>query len=261
MKTSLKLFCSFALIGWFSLSTFAEVSHDIFIPGEVSEYKITWMRIPLAWSRSETDTIEEDGRKLIRLRIISKTYSTYTYIYKVNDVVEVIIDPESGLPIRQDIVVREGGRNKSQLTIFDHKNRVATYIDRIASTTNTVAIDSDTQEVYSYIYSIRKRDINKLAANKHKIFVDGELHDFGIKIGKDAQIKLPTYGKVDSTAIEPVAAFNGLFLREGKITFWISKKNRRMITCIKAKVPIGKITVKLQSVAGPGEDFWVNTEE
>ena len=261
MKTPLKLFCSFALIVWMSLSTFASGSLGTFIPGEVSEYKVTWMRIPLAWSRSVTDTIVENGRELIRLRMISKTYAPYTHIYKVDDVVEIIIDPETGLPLRQDVEIREGNRHKSQLTVFDHENLTAVYQDRITGTSTHVAINHDTLEIYSYIYSLRNRNIAELAANGHKLFVDGEVHDFGIRIGKDDKIKLPSYGKVESTAIEPVAAFNGLFLREGKITFWISKQNRRMITCIKAKVPFGKITVKLQSVAGPGVDFWVNTEE
>lgn len=261
MKTALTFYCTIAFAFLLPIMSNASDLRECFIPGEVSEYKVTWFRIPLAWSKSTTDTVEENGRELIRLRMVSKTYKAYSHIYKVDDVIEILIDPVTGLPVRQDIETREGDRHKSQLTTFDHKNRTATYLDRIAGTTNSVAIEADTLEIYSYIYSLRNRDLKELENNKHKLFVEGEIHDFSIKIGKERNIKLPTYGKVESIAVEPIAAFNGLFLRQGKITFWISKEKRRMITSIKAKVPIGKITVTLQSVTGPGEDFWVRSKK
>ena len=62
---------------------------------------------------------------------------------------------------------------------------------------------------------------------------------------------------LEKNVLPLMGEFDGLFLRKGKIMFWVSKKDRRMITCIKAKVPVGKITAKLQRVTGPGNDFWV----
>jgi len=241
-------------------SSFADEAMSGFVPGEVSEYKITWLTIPLAWSRSTTDTIKENDRELIRLRMVSKTYRPYTYIYEVNDVTEVIIDPETGLPIRQDIELHEGDRHKSHFTTFDHANRTATFIDRVAGTTNTIPIEANTLEIYTYIYSLRNQGLEAISKTQHTLYVDGAVHDFSIKIGKEKKIKLPDYGKIRSIAVEPIAKFNGLFLREGKIIFWVSKEQRRMITCIQARVPVGRVTVKLQQVSGPGNDFWVRSK-
>jgi len=229
-----------------------------FIPGEAAEYKVFWMGLPLAWSKTSVDTITENGRELIRIRMVSKNYKAYSYIYKVDDASEVIVDPKTALPLRFDFRLHEGGRRKSHLTTFHHDKKVAIFKDRITKDIKEVPIESGTQDLLSFLYSSRNRSLDSLSNQTHTLFVDGKLYELDLDIRRDDKIKLPNYGKVPSVEIEPIAEFDGWFLRQGKIMFWVSKQNRRMVTCIKAKVTVGKITVKLQEVSGPGNDFWVN---
>ena len=239
-----------------AFATHADGHSDCFIPGEVSEYKVSWMGIPLAWSKNTTDTIEENGRKLIRIRTVSKSYKAYSKIYKVDDIKEVIIDPKTALPVRIDLQMNEGNVHSSQLTLFDHLNHTALFYDRIANTTNQVDISSQTRDIVTFLYAMRSEAPKNLAAKTHSLFVGGKLYNMDIEIRKKGRIKLPGYGKVDCLQLEPIAEFDGLFLRKGKIFFWVSKQNCNMITRIQAKVPIGKIKVKLQTVSGTGDDFW-----
>ena len=232
-----------------------------FIPGEVSEYKVSWMGIPLAWSRSTTDVVEYDDIDLIRITMVSKTYKAYNHIYKVDDKTEVILDPETALPVQLDLIINEGSREKSHLTTFDHAKGEAVFIDRIANTTNTVAIAPDTQEILTFLYSSRRKDLNRMQEQIHTLFVDGKMYETGMTIHKTRRLKVPDIGKVESIQIEPQAEFDGLFLRQGKIFFWVSKQDRRMVTLVQASVPVGKVNVKLQRVSGPGDDFWVKERE
>jgi hypothetical protein len=66
---------------------------------------------------------------------------------------------------------------------------------------------------------------------------------------------------VPSLRIDPEAAFNGLFVREGKATLWVSRDLRRILTRAKARVPFGRITVKLTDVSGAGDDFWITEKK
>lgn len=243
------------------LSIHAGGFEECFIPGEVSEYKVSWMGIPLAWSKTTTDTITEDGRELVRIRMESQTYAAYAHLYPVDDVTEVVIDPATALPLRLDLTLNEGSRHKSHLTTFNHKQGVAIFQDRLTKDFREVPIASDTKDVVTFLYSIRNQTWETLAAKKHKLFVDGEMHELGIETNETKNVDLPAYGKVPCTAIEPIAQFNGLFLRQGKIMFWVSTQNRRMVTCVQAKIPVGKITVKLQDVSGPGDDFWIKNKQ
>jgi hypothetical protein len=231
-----------------------------FIPGEVSRYKVSWMGIPLAWSESTTDTVEENGRKLIRFRIVSRNYKAYSYIYKVDNVTEVIIDPETTLPLRLDVILNEGTIHKSHLTTFDHAKKTAVFQDRISKDIKEVQIESGSQDLYSFLYSARRRDIDSLAAQEHTLFVDGKLYSLGLKIRKEGNIKLSDYGKVRCVQIEPIAEFDGIFLRKGKIFFWVSTQKHRIITCVEAKVAIGRVKMKLHKVSGTGDRFWDKEE-
>ena len=242
-------------------SALAQDYSSSFVPGEISEYKVTWMGIPLAWSTTTTDTVNEAGRELVRIRMVTKTYKAYSHIYKVDDITEVIVDPKTALPVRLDIILNEGSRRKSNLTLFDHANRTATFYDRVADTTNSVAIEKNTREVMTFLYSMRHEKIKALTSAIHTVYVDGKMHKMGVGLHKEKKLKLPGYGKVDCNVLEPVAEFDALFLREGKIFFWVSKKNRRMVTCVQAKVVVGKVSIKLHSVKGPGDDFWVKERE
>ena len=257
----MKRLCSILLAGATVLTAAAEDYSKCFIPGEVARYKVSWMKLPLAWSETSIDTVTENERDLIRIRMISKSYKAYAHIYKVNNLTEVIIDPKTALPIRLDVLLDEGGRKKSHLTVFHHDKEIAVFQDRISKDIRVVPINRDTQEVLSFLYSSRKKDLKLLASQTHTLFVDGKLYALDLKTGKDKKIKLPDYGKVLSTEVEPIAEFDGLFLRKGKIFFWVSKQDRRMVTCIKAKVAVGKVTVKLQKVSGPGDDGWVKKKK
>lgn len=243
-------------MGLAALTGRADDFSSCFIPGEVVEYKIYWMGLPLAWSTISTEAITEDGRELIRLRMVAQTYGAYEHIFKVDDVSEVIIDPKTALPIRLDFNLNEGTIHKSHLTTFYHDRKIAIFQDRISKDIREVPIESDTRELFSFMYAHRYQDPETLGDRKYKVLVNGKMYDLAMKTGEKEDIKLSDYGKVPSIEIEPLAEFDGIFIRKGKISFWISTKDRHMVTCIKAKVAVGKIRAILQQVSGPGDDFW-----
>lgn len=245
----------FLILGCSAIAS-AKSYTNCFVAGEVSEYKVSWLKLPLAWSKTTTEACEENGRKLIRLRMVSKNYKAYNHIYKVNDVTEVIVDPQTALPVRLDFVLNEGGRHKSHLTRFDHTKGEAVYIDRLANTTNTVKIAKDTRDVVTFLYASRNWDLEALTKDTHQIYVDGKVNKMGMKLGKKKKLKIPGLGKVECVQLEPIADFDGLFLRQGRIFFWVSKTKHRMITLTEAKVPVGKIKVRLHKVSGTGNKFW-----
>lgn len=234
---------------------------NCFIPGEVSHYKVTWGIVPVVWSTTETEKVMDGERELICIRQISQSYPAYNALYKVDDKTEVLIDPQTALPIKLDLEINEGRQHKNYLTTFDHKNRIAIYTNRISGEVRKIQIQKDTREILSFMYSMRNQSIENLAFQKYQLLVEGKLYDLELNLNDLDMIPLNRYGEVASISFDPIAEFDGMFLREGKITFWISQKPRRMITCIQAKVGIGKIQVKLDEVSGPGDDFWITAKK
>ena len=256
----MKLFVSIVLMGLTALTARADDFSVPFVPGEVIEYKIYWIGLPIAWARIATDTVVEEERELIRITMVARTYKAYKHIFEVDDKTEVTIDPDTALPVRHDWIINEGTIHKSHLTTFYHDKKVAVFQDRISKDIREIPIESDTQEIFSFIYGNRNADIEKLAARKHRLLVTGKLYDLELKISDHDKIRLPHFGKVASMEIEPVADFDGIFLRKGKVFFWISKEPTRVVTYIKTRVSLGRIAAKIHDVSCPVKGFWSENE-
>ena len=234
-----------------------------FVPGEVSEYKVSWARVPIGWSRSSTETVVEEGRELIKIRMETRTYSSYDTFFKVNNVMFVVLDPKTALPLRLDRIQHQGDSHVSYLTTFDHAAGEAVSIDRLNNLTNTVSILPETREMLTLIYASRKIAIDKLAEETYSLLSNGETYDIRLKIKDTGKVRLSEYGRIASVELDPTADRAGAEFSDAKSTFWVSnsKENRRMITCVETKVPIGKVRVKLVRVSGPGDDSWIKEEE
>ena len=90
---------------------------------------------------------------------------------------------------------------------------------------------------------------------------DEKLYDLTVNALKEEKIKLPDRGRVSSVVLEPEAAFQGLFVRKGKMKLWVSQDDRRIITKASIKVPVAHVNLVLQEVSGPGDDRWVKPAE
>jgi hypothetical protein len=234
---------------------------DRFVPGEIVTYKMYWLGLPIAWATTTTDMVTHEGRKLFRIRMVAQTYAAYKHIYEVNDSTEVLIDPETGLPVRHEWIINEGSIHKNQVTDFYHDQKIAIFRDRISRHFKEIDIESDTREIFSFIYTNRNADLAQLAQRTHRLLVTGKVYDLEIKIKGTENISVPGLGDVLSIEVEPVAEFDGIFLRKGKVFFWISAEKRRVITYVKADIAVGHITGKLESVTGDGETFWNRIKE
>jgi len=239
-----------------ALSGRAACTNERFVVGEISEYKISWMKIPLAWSKTLTDEVEENGRKLIRIRTISKTYPAYRALYAVDDLRTVWIDPATALPVRQEVLLNEGKVHRNHVTTFDHAAGEAMFVDRVSGTTNRVAIPPDTREILSFLYASRNEDLKIFCAREHRLYSNGKVYPVKLFLRRRKKLKLPRYGKIKSVEIEPATEAEGLFNRTGRIFFWVSEPRRRMITCVRSKISLGWVDVRLQRVLGPGTDLW-----
>jgi hypothetical protein len=91
---------------------------------------------------------------------------------------------------------------------------------------------------------------------------DDKIYDLFVKALGEETVKLATFGAVKSMKLEPTAAFDGLFVRKGRMTVWVSQDKRNLVTRMVAGVPVASIKVVLSEVRGPGDDFWtVKTRE
>jgi hypothetical protein len=211
----------------------------------------------VAVATAKFEWTELDGRKLLAIRTTARTSGIANKIYRVDDFLESIVDPETMLPVRFTKRAKEGRYWTHEITTFDHKNRVAHYESKKSGEKKDYPIDADTRDIISTMYFMRTRPFVVGTKPAYRCMADEKIYDFWVDVLKEEPVELERYGATTSVKVEPIAAFNGLFVRKGRAWFWVSRDQRQFLTKMVASVPIaGQFRVELDEVKGPGQDVW-----
>jgi hypothetical protein len=258
------------LVGWaaepvgadvFAEPTPAEPPADIalwFPPGETMEYNIYWGRVPVARSRATSAWVEWNGRTLLAIRFETKSNAVLSTLYPVDDFVETLVDPDTFLPVRFTKNLREGRHRYHEVTTFDHAAGTAHLRNLVKDSEKTYPIDSDTRDLVSFMYAMRNAQFQVGTEQDFRVMADEKLYDLTIKALGQEQLRLDSYGKVKTVKLEPEAAFQGLFVRKGKMMLWVTEDDRQLLAKASIKVPVANVNVVLDKVGGPGDDVWAD---
>ena len=205
--------------------------------------------------------VETNGANYVSLRVETQTYPIFDVFYRVNDLHECLLDPKTLRPVRFEKNMKEGLSHYHDVTTFDYANGTARFEDLEAGTVTNVPISADTRDYLSFMYFMRGQELKPKTTTTYSVLADNKVYEVQVHAEKVEDIRLSNYPDVPSLRIEPEAAFNGLFVRSGKATLWVSRDVRRVLTCLKAWVPFGRITVRLYDVSGAGNDFWIGEKQ
>lgn len=225
--------------------------------GEQLVYTVRWGVIPVGKSVVTTDWADYEGRRLIAIRFVTKTSGFINSIYPVDDFLETLIDPVTFLPVRFIQKMNEGRHHSDEVTYFDHAAGVAKWESKVKNKTKEYPIDANTRDLISMMYYLRSKPFKPGEVTEHRVMADEKVYDLYLKTKDYENLDFDDFGKVRSLRIVPEAAFNGLFVRKGKMTVWVADDPRRIALSIKATVPVADVRITLAEVLGPGNDFWI----
>ncbi|MCX7009102.1 MAG: DUF3108 domain-containing protein, partial [Kiritimatiellaeota bacterium] len=201
--------------------------------GEVLTYRVYWGYwgyIPVAVATARFDWVELDGRKMIAIRSTARTNKFADKIYRVDDLMESIVDPETMLPVRFTKIAHEGRYWTHEITVYDHKNKVAHYESKKNGEKQDYPLEADTHDVISMMYVMRSQPFVVGQKPHYRCLTDDKIYDFWVDVLKEEKVELENYGAAPCVKVEPVAAFNGLFVRKGRIWFWLTRDKRQFMT-------------------------------
>jgi hypothetical protein len=248
---------------WIALAASLCAAELPFPVGEELVYKISWNGIPIAWSRAVTQMDTYEGRDVLAMRITVNTYPFFDHICKVDDFYEGLIDPKTFLPIRFEQKLQQRNYRKHDVTTFNYETLSAHY-SRIPNKgkTKNYPIESDSRDILSFMYFMRSVLLEEDAKTHYRVMSDEKIYDLFLTTFKTDPIDLPYYEKaVPSLELKPEAMFDGLFVRKGKATVWVSRDPRHLLTYAKVSTPFGRVSLTLQTVSGPGDDFWIKEKK
>lgn len=225
--------------------------------GEKITYRIYWGYIPVGTATGWTEWSEYKGRPALAIRLRTLSNKFVEKLYPVDDTIESLVDPETFLPFQFTKNLREGQHRNYEITTFDYENLVAHWESRTKGKTNVFALTPGVRDIPSLMYFLRTRAFVPGSREHFTVMADDKIYDLWLNVQKKERVKLPLYGAVDSIKAEPEAAFEGLFVRRGRLWIWISDDRRCLATQIVGSVPVATVRAVLWQVEGPGDDSWI----
>jgi hypothetical protein len=228
--------------------------------GEQLQYTIYWGWVAVGTSVATTEWVWEDNAWRIRIRFRTRSNGVIAKLYPVDDTVESLIDPLTLRPLVFRMELNEGRSHRDETTAFDWEKMQAHFVKKHKDKPNeekTFEIRPDTRDLISFMYFMRQTPFEQNAKYDFVVMSDEKLYDLKVTTGGVEKVKLEHYGQVESLKLNPEAAFQGVFVRKGKMEVWLSNDNRRIITKLLLETPFANVRLLLKSVEGPGEDNWV----
>ncbi len=226
--------------------------------GEEIVYRAYWGRISVGESVATTAWVEEDGRRLIRVRFRTRSNRVLSTLYPVDDVVETFIDPETFLPIRFVKNLSEGRYRAHEVTEFDHEAGIARWRSLLRDRERDFDIEPDTRDLITFMYFMRNAALTPGERIQARVMADEKLYDVYVDVHGEERIRVRG-DRIRSYMLEPEAAFEGVFVRRGRMWIWISADERQMLTRLSAEIPVAHIHLLLDEVRRPGERYWIET--
>jgi hypothetical protein len=234
---------------------------DWFPVGEELVYDIHWGVIGVGQTHVITDWFDYEGRRVIRIRYITKTNKFVANFYPVDDLIESLIDPETFLPIRFTKRLKEGRYRCDEITHFNFRKLKAGWESKLNGRKKAFPIEKDTRDIVTFMYYLRSQHFEPGEKLAFRVMADEKLYDLNIAVGDRVTMRFPEFGEVPSIRLDPEAAFQGLFVRSGKVVAWISDDDRRLCTRLMVSVPVANVRLTLHDVRGPGSETWTRKRD
>lgn len=216
--------------------------------GEGLVYGVYWGFIPVGESIVSTEWINDNGRKLLAIRIISRSNKVFRQLYPVEDFVESIIDPGPFLPVRFTKNLREGSYRCHEVTEFDFHNLKAHSHSFTTGTDTEYSIAPDTRDIVCFMYYARQLSFRPGEDKTFRVMADDRISSVFIRPLEIEVIETDDGVERYCLKMEPEASFQGIFLRKGRMWIWLATQDPRVITKIVAQIPIATIRIFLEEI-------------
>lgn len=249
MKRAIIITALSVLTGWVNLSR-----AQSYQPGEEVHYIIQYGVIKSGVGNLVIKNDTLDGLPVWHAKFSAWTTGLADVVFKVLDIYEVYIDPETELPVKSIRNVREGRYRRYNVVTFDHKTRSDSAI-LMSNYTGKHIAPKGIHDIISCFYYFRNHylaDGNNMKKGdivEMTTWFTDELYPVKLRFVGIEDVKLGG-GKVRCYKFNPVTEVGRLFKTEEDVSFWFSADKNLLPVKIRFDIFVGAFMVDLESYGG-----------
>ncbi len=223
------------------------VPNDAFSEGERLVFDVGYSFIVAGeaiFSIPKLDTVS--GRECYQVLFTVVTTPSFSWIFKVDDRYESIVDKKGIFPWRFSQRVREGKYSRDFQAELDQVNNIATTPE------GKHIIPAYVHDVVSAFYFTRTMDFGTMRPGQKtylKNFYKDTTYSLAIKFLGYQRVEVDA-GTFDCVLVEPLIMEGGLFKNEGRVLMWLTNDERKIPVKVSTRVVIGSIDAELREYSG-----------
>lgn len=249
VKRTLVIFLAVFIGGIFIQATQVGVAipNEAFNSGEVLKYSLHygWLNGGVAFL--DIQEKELDGEKVYHARAVAKTIGIADKLYRVRDIYESYINPETGLPIKSIRNVRESNYKKYNEVLYNHED--STIVSKLSGKRKVPANIQDMLSAFYYARRILFKNINEGEVVTIETYFDDELYPLHVRyLGKET-IRSKV-GKIKCLKFSPVVEPGRVFDTEDDLKIWVSDDKNFIPVRVQLNFIVGSVKCDLEAYSG-----------
>lgn len=240
-----ELLILFFVLSVFSVNTFGEAASlpPIAWKGERLVFALSWFNIPAGTTVVEVkDADDFEGRKILRLSVITSSNKAIDIFYKVRDSIFSYVFADNLASHMFVVHQREGSYRGDKKIVFDYEKKRAIFTKN--EDTSIHDIPGFISDPLSCFYYFRTKELVVGKLITIDVFEDKKLWQVEVEILNKERLETPA-GIFDTILVKPSLKFEGIFQRKGDVYVWVTDDSLKMPVRMKSKIVIGSIYADL----------------
>lgn len=247
---------------FFSL-IFVHTQNNTIVAGEklsfTASYNMSGLLTDLAQVTMETSEVKTSKNTFLRLKFKAKTYSKWDRFFKINDLYESYVNPNSLKPYLYKREINEGGYYKYIKYNFDYKTNSIKSLKRKRRGNGTfwdvnknLPFKIGTLDLVTTLYSIRNLDINKAKIGDSEVFkiiFDSKVTEVKITLLAIETISTEI-GKKECYKLSISLNKNDILKGKDSNLIWLTADANKVPVYVKFKIAVGSGELRIQSATG-----------
>jgi hypothetical protein len=223
------------------------VPNKAFTVGERLVFDVGYSFIKAGEAVFEIERIDTvNSRPSYRIRFSVNSTPSFSWIYRVEDRYETVVDVEGLFPWRFSQKIREGKYARDFQAEFDQINHVA------RTTEGIFPIPPYVQDVVSAFYYTRTVDFSGFSVGQKfamQNFYKDSTYVLNVKFLGRQRITVKA-GTFHCIIVEPLIREGGLFKSEGRVLIWLTDDERKIPVKVSTQIAVGSIDAELREYSG-----------
>ncbi len=237
--------------------TFTTLNSQTIKSGErlvfAGSYNMSGLMTQLAQVTMSTETLATSKNTYLHLSCELSTYSKWDSFFKIRDIYESYVNPQTLKPSLYKRSIDEGGWTKKEKYAFKGNtiNSTAKKKNR-PETQKTFTIGGSTQDVISMFYKVRTMDLSKLKEGQTQtmmIVFDEKQIPVTLKFMGKETVNAGNLGKKECYKIS-IGAKTDALRGKDKNLIWLTADAKKIPTLLKFSIPVGTGQLVLTSASG-----------